>query len=153
MGRPSTSFGHVQPFGVRKTIIGHGWRGWPLFAFVCASFVRKVFLNIAYACVGAIESCGEKLVDDFGIVAFNEFWRVAEALVERDELLVARASCDRGAGYFVAIQMQDRQHGSVARRIQELDSLPASFERAGLGFAVADDAGQASRPGLSKAAP
>ena len=49
-------------------------------------------------------------------------------------------ACDRRAGDFVAIQMQNRQHRSVSRWIQELDALPASFERAGLSLAIADDA-------------
>ena len=43
-------------------------------------------------------------------------------------------------GDLVAIQMQDRQHASVASRIQKLVAVPTRGERAGLGFAIAHDA-------------
>src|ERR1043166_4428238 len=37
--------------------------------------------------------------------------------------------------------MEDRQHRTVARRVQELVRMPAGRQWAGLGLAVADDAG------------
>ena len=37
--------------------------------------------------------------------------------------------------------MKDRKDGAVSHGVEEVDRLPASFKRAGLGFAVADDAG------------
>jgi hypothetical protein len=37
--------------------------------------------------------------------------------------------------------VEDRQHGAVGRRVEELVAVPAGGERAGLGLAVADDAG------------
>src|SRR3974390_3002092 len=37
--------------------------------------------------------------------------------------------------------MKDRQHGAVAARIEELVDVPGSGERAGFGFAVANDGG------------
>ena len=46
----------------------------------------------------------------------------------------------RGAGNFVAVQMQNRQHRAIARGIQKLDALPASLQRTRLSFAVADHA-------------
>ena len=52
----------------------------------------------------------------------------------RDARQVTRI-CD-----LVAVQVQDRQHRAVARRIQELVAVPARRERPGLGFTVADDA-------------
>ena len=45
-----------------------------------------------------------------------------------------------GSGDFVAVEMQDGNDGAVASGIQELVGVPACCERAGLGFAVADDA-------------
>ena len=37
--------------------------------------------------------------------------------------------------------MQDRQHGAVAHRVEELVRVPAGGERAGFRFAIAHDAG------------
>jgi hypothetical protein len=37
--------------------------------------------------------------------------------------------------------MKDRQHGAIARGIEELVGVPAGGQRAGFGLAVADDAG------------
>ncbi len=41
----------------------------------------------------------------------------------------------------VTVQMEDRQDGPVADRIQELVRMPGGRKRAGLGLAVADHAG------------
>ena len=40
-----------------------------------------------------------------------------------------------------AVEVQDRQHGAVADRIEELVRLPCRGQRAGLRFAIADDTG------------
>ena len=47
----------------------------------------------------------------------------------------------RGVGDLVAVEMQDRQHRAVGRRVEELVRVPARRQRAGLRLAVADDAG------------
>ncbi len=44
-------------------------------------------------------------------------------------------------GDLVAVEVEDRQHGAVAYRVDELVGVPGSGERSGLGFAVADDTG------------
>src|SRR5450755_4023797 len=41
----------------------------------------------------------------------------------------------------VAVEMQDRQHGSIENRVEKLVGLPGGRQRAGLRLAVADDAG------------
>ena len=41
-------------------------------------------------------------------------------------------------GDLVAVQMQDREHGAVADRVEKFIGVPACRQRAGLGFAVAD---------------
>ena len=41
----------------------------------------------------------------------------------------------------VAVEMQDRQHGAVTDRIEELVGLPGGGQRSGLGLAVPDHAG------------
>ena len=45
-----------------------------------------------------------------------------------------------GFGDLVSVQVQDGQHGAVARRVEELVGVPAGGQRAGLGFAIADHA-------------
>ena len=57
------------------------------------------------------------------------------------QVFVARSSLNGRSGNFVAVQVQNRKDSAVPHRIEEVDGLPASFERTGLGFSVADDAG------------
>ena len=75
------------------------------------------------------------------IVALDEERLVPISEEEMPDLLVAHPSQDGRIGDLVAVQMQDRQHRAIMRRIQELVGMPGRRERAGFGFAVADDAG------------
>jgi hypothetical protein len=75
-----------------------------------------------------------------GVVALDEVRLVAVALEEALELAAGDAREVAGVGDLVAVQMQDRQHRAVARRVQELVRMPAGRERTGLGLTVADDA-------------
>ncbi len=76
-----------------------------------------------------------------GIVALDEIRRVAVAAKQCLELLVADAREDGRIGDLVAVEVEDRQHSAVADRVDELVGVPGGGERSGLGFAVADDAG------------
>src|ERR1700730_10062990 len=97
-----------------------------MLVFTCPSLSGPgILLNISYARVAAIESTREQLVHDFGIVAFNEIRCVAKPFVKGDKFCITRASRDRGAGDLVTIEVQNRQHRSISRWIQELDALPA----------------------------
>ena len=73
------------------------------------------------------------------LVPFDEIGRIAVAAQQVLELFAADAGEDRRIGDLVAVQMEDRQHGSVVRGVQELVGVPARGQWAGLGFAVADD--------------
>src|SRR5262249_42599581 len=75
-----------------------------------------------------------------GLVTFNEPWLVAVALHELRELLARNAREHGRARNLVAIEVQDRQHCTVTRRVQELVRVPSGSERTGLGLTVADDA-------------
>ena len=75
-----------------------------------------------------------------GVRALDEPRRVAVALEQRPQLVAGDPREHRRVGDLVAVQVQDRQHRAVARRVQELVRVPAGGERAGLGLAVADDA-------------
>ena len=66
---------------------------------------------------------------------------VAVAAHELAELCLGNARENGRARDLVAVEMQDRQHRAVGTGIQELVGVPTRRERAGLGLAVADDAG------------
>ncbi len=76
-----------------------------------------------------------------GLAALDEVRLVAVALEELVQLVLRDAREEAGVGDLVAVQVQDRQHGAVADRVEELVAVPAGGQRAGLGLAVADDAG------------
>ena len=65
---------------------------------------------------------------------------VTHAAEEVVQLLVGDAGEDRRVGDLVAVEVQDRQDDAVGARVDELVGLPAGGQRAGLGFAVTDDA-------------
>ena len=67
--------------------------------------------------------------------------RPAVATKQRVDFLVRNAREYRRIVDLVAVQVQYRQHRAVAHRVQELVRVPCGCERAGLGFAVADDDG------------
>ena len=91
-----------------------------------------------------VERCREAFVHMLGRfsveAAGNDERSVAVALEERDELVLGNPREHRRIGDLVAVQVQDRQHGAVGGRIQELVRVPARRQRPGLGLAVADDA-------------
>ena len=64
----------------------------------------------------------------------------AVALEQRPQLVLGDAGEYRRVRDLVAVQMEDRQNGSVGARVEELVRVPARRERAGLRLAVADDA-------------
>src|SRR4029078_2108023 len=67
----------------------------------------------------------------------DEDRRVPVALEQRDELVRRDPGEDGGVRDLVAVQVQDRQDGTVGRGVQELVGVPARRERPGLGLAVA----------------
>ena len=87
-----------------------------------------------------VERLGHQLVHRLGLVPLDEVGPVAVALEERAELVALDAREQRGVGDLVAVEVQDREHGAVARGVHELVGVPARGERPGLGLAVPDDA-------------
>ncbi len=75
-----------------------------------------------------------------GFVPLDEMRRVAVPLEQLPELFPGDPGQEAGIGDLVAVQVQDRHHGTVARRVEELVRVPARGQRSGLGLAVADDA-------------
>ncbi len=75
------------------------------------------------------------------IVTFDEMRLVAVAAHQLGQLLAADARQHRRIGDLETVEMEDRQNGTVTRRIQEFVGMPAGGQRTGFRFAVAHDAG------------
>ncbi len=86
-----------------------------------------------------IERRRELLVDTRGVVAGDEIRLPPAALEQRGELGLRDTREHGRVRDLVAVQVQDRQDRAVTDRVEELVRVPARRERAGLGFAVADD--------------
>jgi 1,4-alpha-glucan branching enzyme len=74
------------------------------------------------------------------IVAFDEVRPVAAPFEQARQLVAADACKQRRVGDLVPVQVQDRQRGTVGRRIHELVRVPCGRQRTGLRLAVADHA-------------
>ena len=66
---------------------------------------------------------------------------IAIAAEQLGQFLAADAREHRRIGDLEAVEMQDRKHRAIARRVEKLVGMPAGGQRAGFRFAVADDAG------------
>ena len=87
-----------------------------------------------------VQRVGQCPVDVLGVVALDQVDRVAVAVEQCRQLVVGDAGQHRGVGDLVAVEVEDRQHGPVDARVEELVRVPAGGQRPGLGLAVADDA-------------
>src|SRR5580658_581403 len=77
----------------------------------------------------------------FGIIPFHKIWNPAAAPDEMIQFFVLYTGENGWIADLKSVEMQDGQHGAVRNRIEELVGLPGSRQRAGLCFAIADDAG------------
>ena len=75
------------------------------------------------------------------IITLHEVGRPATALEKLLQFLVLDARQNGRVADFVAILVQDRQHGLIGRRAEKLVGLPCSGLWSGFRFAVADNAG------------
>ena len=143
-GSPSTSLGPVQPLGVRSTIIGQRGRAASAACAPVDSRARRRLDPRAALDLGSrddlIERGGHQLVHRRRVRALHEARRVAVALEQRAQLLLGNPREHGRVGDLVAVQMQHRQHGAVARRVEELVRVPARRQRTRLRLAVADHA-------------
>ena len=87
-----------------------------------------------------VKGCGELLVHGGRVVAADEVGFVAVAAHQFGQLGLGDARQHGGVGDLVAVEVQDRQHGAVPGRVEELVGVPAGGERPGFGFSVADHA-------------
>ena len=101
----------------------------------------RIALDLPDAAEGLLQRAGHQLVHLLRVVAFHEQGLPAAAPQELGQFLIPDAGQDGGVADLVAVQVQDRQHGPVADGVEELGGLPGGGQRAGLGLAVADHAG------------
>ena len=101
----------------------------------------RMVLHAADALDGLFQRAGHELVHLLRVVTLDEQGLPAAAAQELVQFLVLDAGQDGGVADLVAVEVQDRQHGPVADRAEELVGLPRGGQRAGLGLAVTDDAG------------
>ena len=102
---------------------------------------RAAFCCARISPIARSSVCGHLLMHDSRVASFDEIRRVTVADEQRFELLVADARQDRWIGDLVAVEIQDRQHRTIADGIEELVRMPRGRERPGLGLAVTHDAG------------
>ena len=86
-----------------------------------------------------IEGRSELLVDGLRLIAGDQVWRVAVALQQRGQFLLADAGQHSRVGDLVPVEMEDRQDRAVADRVDELGGVPRRGQRPGLRFSVSDD--------------
>lgn len=72
---------------------------------------------------------------------------VAVAAQQVVQFVLGEPGQDGRVADLVAVEVEDRQHGPVADRVEELVRVPGGGERSGLGLAVTDDAGD-QQPGV-----
>ncbi len=142
VGAPRVFDGHAvhflgagPAFGLRSTIIGHAD-----VRRTVGPAARADSLNTVDLFEHAIHGSGHELVHRLGLVAFHIVRRVAVAGEQMRELLLRDAGQDRRVRDLVSVEMQDGQDSAIARRIEELVRMPTGSQRAGLGFAIADNA-------------
>ena len=88
-----------------------------------------------------LERCGEVPVHLARVGAGDHSAFVSLAGEQLRDLLIARPAEYGRAGDLVLIEVQDRQHRPVARRVEEAHPLPGALKRRGLRLAVADHTG------------
>ena len=87
------------------------------------------------------EGHGEVAVDLARVGAADEARLVAVSRQQGGDPLLARAPEHGRPGDLVFVEVEDRQHGAVARRVEIGDPLPGALQGSGLGLTVADHAG------------
>ncbi len=90
---------------------------------------------------GGVQGAGGRAVDGGGFVAGDVDGVVAVAAQEVVQLGLGETGEHRRIGDLVAVEVQDRQHGAVVHRVEELVGVPGRRQRPGLRLAVADHAG------------
>ena len=86
--------------------------------------VARLLLNRADLSDTVFERGGHFLVHSLRLVALDEIRLVSVTRQQRLQFLARNAGEDGRIGNLVAIQMEHRQHGAVADRIEEFVRMP-----------------------------
>ena len=105
------------------------------------AFASRLGPDLFDFCNDRVEHARQLLMNCLGVASFDEIRFVAHALEELLQFVLRDAGQEARVGDLVAIQMEDRQHATVASRIEKLVAVPTRGQRARLRFAVAHDAG------------
>ena len=105
------------------------------------SIAARFVLNRPNLGVAIVQRCRQQLVHDFRIVTLDEIGLVPTPGVQCLQVCVAGSGLSGRTGNLVAVEVKNRQNRAVPHGIEKVDRLPASFERASLRFAVANNAG------------
>src|SRR6476646_180059 len=98
----------------------------------------RLGLDPADALDGLVQRGGHELVHLLRLVTRHEVRLPATAAQELAQSLLLYPGQDGGVADLVAIEVQDRQHGPVTDRAEELAGMPRGRQRAGLGLSVTD---------------
>src|SRR5580704_4364168 len=141
----------VHEFRTRPTLGTAENNHWPL-GHAGGFAGARVSLNGTNVAADLIECTRHELVHDFGLVAFDEIGFVAVAGKEFGEFRVFHSTRNCRVGNFVAVQMQNWEHGAIARGIEEFVEcqLPA---KGPVSDSPSPTTQQTRRSGLSNAAP
>ncbi len=99
-------------------------------------------LDLADPVIAGVERMRELLMHLVGVVTTDEVDFVAVRVEETPHVGLGCATEHRGSADLVSVELQDRQHGAVAARVEEAHAFPRALEGTGLSLAVADDAGR-----------
>ena len=104
------------------------------------SFPGGIPSHVAPETPGSIHEGGElgySIAHAYG-AAFDKNGLVPIPGVKLYQIIVGHPARYSGVGDFVAVQMKDRQHRAITRRIQKLVRMPASGQGSRLRFTVSD---------------
>src|ERR1035437_1129467 len=150
MGAPCTLYGlSIDPFRAGPTLWaaqdyhrpgGHRQGGQARIPTVASVILTGFVLNRANFLYERIQSSGHQLMLFFRHVALEEMGFPAVAGEEIGKLLIIHPGKHGWIRDLPAVEMKNRQHGTVTRRIQKFIAVPARSERARFRLAVSHHA-------------
>ena len=117
----SDAVDHLRASPAFRRAKDHHWPPWTIGRSVLAGVV----LDLRNFLDDFVEGIGEKSMDHFGLLASDDVDPVTVSLEQRDEFVIWDASENRGIRDLVAVQVEDRQDGTVVSGIEELVRVPA----------------------------
>ncbi len=119
---------------MRRTIAGQGTRS------AYDAGLPRGRLDLTNPVVTAVERLRELLVHRTRLVAADSVHVVSVGAEQPVHIPLGGTPEHRGSADLVAVELEDREHGAVATRIEEAHAFPGALEGSGLRLAVTDDA-------------